>query len=184
MRRLDPTRDVSDADILTMIDAAGCAPSGGNRQPLRWIVVRDRVLRTKLGDLYRRVSAEVDGPVRPGAATPVDRSIRHLAEHLGEAPVLLVAVAEGEPDLRLAASIYPAVQNLMLAARTLGLGTTLTMRHRLVEPEVRTLLEIPGAAHVFCVIPVGYPLGRWAPRPKAAAPVVYRDRFGARAGPD
>ncbi len=179
MRRLDPFKEVPEADISTMIEAAACAPSGGDRQPLRWIVVRDRTLRTTLGEAYRRVSARIDGPDGGRRGSRLERSIAHLAEHLGEAPVLLVAVAEGDPDLRLAASVYPAVQNLMLAARSLGLGTTLTMRHRLAEPEVRVLLNIPATVHVFAVIPVGYPLGRWAHRRDRAEPVVYRDRYGA-----
>lgn len=179
MRRLDPDRDVDAAAIDTMIDAASRAPSGGNRQPLQWIVVRDPLVREKMGEIYRRVSSVIDGPPSDDASrSPLDRSIAHLAEHLGHAPVLLVAVAEGEPDLRMAASVYPAVQNLMLAARSLGLGTRLTTRHRMAEAEVRSLLEIPGTVHVLCVIPVGYPLGRWAERRVPATPVVHQDRFG------
>lgn len=179
MRRLDPTRAVNVAAVETMIDAASRAPSGGNRHPLQWIVIRDPLLRAMMGDIYQRVSAAIDDASR----SPLDRSIAHLAQHMGHAPVLLVAIAEGEPDLRMAASVYPAVQNLMLAARSLGLGTTLTMRHRLAEEEVRSLLEIPGTVHVFCVIPVGYPLGRWAQRRARATPVVHQDRFGASTEP-
>lgn len=177
MRRLDPSRDVLDADISLMIDAAGAAPSGGDRRPLQWIVVRDRDVRTALGAIYRRVSGQIDQDAGQ-QPTRVERSIAHLAEHMGEAPVLMVGVAGGEPDLRQAASIYPAVQNLMLAARSLGLGTTLTMRHRLAEDEVRALLAIPAPVHVYCVIPVGHPLGRWAPRRDTRGPTIYRDRFG------
>ena len=179
MRRLDPDREVDVAAIETMIDAASRAPSGGDRQPLQWIVVRDPVVRLKMGEIYRRVSFAIDGlPSVPAARSRLDRSIAHLTQHMGDAPVLLVAIAEGEPDLRLAASVYPAVQNLMLAARSLGLGTTLTMRHRMAEAEVRSLLEIPRMVNVFAVIPVGYPLGRWAERRVRAAPVVHLDRFG------
>ncbi len=177
MRRLDPNRPVSDADITTIVEAAACAPSGGNLQPLQWIVVRDPRLRAGLGDIYRRVSTAITDSSTTEKRTPIERSIAHLAEHMGEAPVLLVAAAAGEPDLRLAASVYPAVQNLMLAARSLGLGTTLTMRHRIAEPEVQSLLGIPARVHIFCVIPVGYPLGRWARRRGMRQPVIHRDRF-------
>ncbi len=177
MRRLDPSRDVRDADIATMIEAAAAGPSGGHRQPLQWIVVRDREIRRTLGAIYRRVSEQVDG-VTPTRDTPLQRSITYLARHLADAPVLLVAIAEGEPDLRQAASIYPSVQNLMLAARSLGLGTTLTMRHRLAEDAVRSALGIPSGMHTYCLIPVGYPKGKWAARRGSREPIVHRDRYG------
>src|SRR6478609_9356448 len=93
MRRLDPDRDVSDADVLTIVEAATKAATGGNSQPVRWMVVRDAEKRRRLGDIYR----ECWGPVREMyAAQPemsndtkrVLNSADHLGEHMGEAPVI------------------------------------------------------------------------------------------------
>lgn len=181
MRRLDPERPVSDADLLTMVEAATKAPSGSDRQPVRWLVVRDPDLRRRLGDVYRRVSHELSPPPPPRAAAPadsLDRSVAHLVEHMGEAPVILVACAAGEPGW-IESAVYPAVQNLMLAARELGLGTTLTARHRLCEAEVKAILGVPDDVQTFAMIPVGYPLGRWGvARRRPAAEVTFWDRWG------
>ncbi|MDP9246121.1 MAG: nitroreductase family protein [Chloroflexota bacterium] len=185
MRRLDPTRDVSDEDLRAILEAAGRAANGGNRQPLRWIVVRDAGLRRALGQLYREASAEIAGP---GAAPPpVDdrspqarmvRSMEHLVEHLGDAPVIILACARGDPG-RIEASVYPAIQNLMLAARARGLGTTLTIRLRQREAPVRALLGIPSDVRLFAAIPVGYPLGKWGTAPRRPVEeVTFGDRWG------
>jgi nitroreductase len=110
--------------------------------------------------------------------TPDVRSYYHLADHLGEAPVLVVPCAVGDPA-RLAASVYPAVQNLMLAARALGLGATLTTIHRGNEAAVKDILGIPPDVQTFAIIPVGYPLGRWGEAPRrAVAEVAYLDAWG------
>lgn len=185
MRRLDPSREVSNEDIRVILEAAGRAANGGNRQPLRWIVVRDAALRRALGDLYREISRELAGP---GATLPPDsdrspearmaRSMEHLVEHFGDAPVVILACASGDPG-RIEASVYPAVQNLMLAARARGLGTTLTIRLRGKAAEVRALLGIPTDVQLFAAIPLGYPLGRWGKAPRQPVEEVsYGDRWG------
>ncbi|CAN5173377.1 nitroreductase family protein [soil metagenome] len=184
MRRLDLERAVSRADVRAILEAAGRAANGGNRQPLRWIVVRDPLLRGALGDIYREVSRELEG----AAVTPpredrspearLQRSMQHLVEHFGDAPVLIVACAAGELG-RIEASVYPAIQNLMLAARARGLGTTLTTRLRLREDAVRALLRIPADVHVFATIPLGHPLGTWGTAPrKPVEEITYEDRWG------
>ena len=185
MRRLDPDHDVPHEDLRLVLDAAGRAPSGGNRQPLRWIVVRDAALRRALGDLYRDVSRELAGP---GAKMPREsdrspearmaRSMEHLVEHFGDAPVVILACAGGDPG-RIEASVYPAVQNLMLAARARGLGTTLTLRLRGKADEVRSLLGIPRDIQIFAAIPLGYPLGKWGTAPRRPVEeVAFGDRWG------
>ena len=176
MRRLDPARAVSPADLETILEAAGRGPSGGNRQPVRWLAVQDTELRRRVGEVYREQAYEFLKQLT--AQTPDVRSYYHLADHLGEAPVLVVPCAPGDPA-RLAASVYPAVQNLMLAARALGLGTTLTTIHRGNEAAVKDILGIPEDVQTFALIPVGYPLGRWAEAPrKPVWEVAYRDRWG------
>ena len=166
MRRLDPTRDVADADILRIVEAATKAASGGNSQPVRWLVVKDTDKRRRLGEIYRRSWA----PVRelyagrtdtsPGTARVLS-SADHLGDHMGEAPVIILPCSSGKPG-EAESSVFPGVQNLFLAARALGLGTTLTTVHRLHEDEVRAVLDIPPDVNTWAMIPVGYPLGTWA----------------------
>lgn len=185
MRRLDASRDVSKDDLRAILEAAGRAANGGNRQPLRWIVVRDPKLRRALGDLYRDVSRDLAGAeatLPPASDRSPEarmlRSMEHLVEHFGDAPVLILACASGELG-RVEASVYPAVQNLMLAARARGLGTTLTIRLRGRQDAVRALLGIPEDVHVFAAIPLGYPLGRWGRAPRRPVDeVAYGDRWG------
>jgi len=180
MRRLDPSRDVSDADLETILFAATKAPSAKNEQPVRWVVVRDPGQRRRLGEIYERISAAQAPMATPDpAAAKLARSVDHLVHHLGDAPVLIVACAYGADDVRTAAGVYPAVQNLMLAARSLGLGTTLTSRHRQAMPETRAVLDIPNEVNIYAVIPVGHPLGRWGEAPRQPVrDVSHLDRWG------
>ncbi len=180
MRRLDPSREVTDAQIDTILFAATKAPSARNEQPVRWVVVRERALRIRLGQIYTHVSSTQAQMTAPDPSTAkLARSVDHLVHHLADAPVLIVACAYGANDVRTAAGVYPAVQNLMLAARSLGLGTTLTSRHRLAMAETRTVLGIPPDVSIYAVIPLGYPLGRWGEaRRRPVHEVAYRDRWG------
>ena len=182
MRRLDATREVSDADVLTVIEAATKAPTGGNSQPVRWMVVRDPDKRRRLGEIYRACWAPVhdyyaaqtnDNP----AVARMLRSADHLGEHMGDAPVILLPCSRGQVG-QAEASVFPAVQNLFLAARALGLGTTLTTVHRLQEAEVRAVLGIPDDVTTRAMIPLGYPTGRWGEaRRRPVAEVAYWDTW-------
>ncbi|MET7877556.1 nitroreductase family protein [Micromonospora profundi] len=185
MRRLDPTVPVTDEQLWTILGAAHCAPSGGNAQWLRWVVVTDAERRARLGEIYRACWAPVRRryddrvPADPEAAEKQARMLRsadHLAEHMGEAPVLIVPVTTvDEPS-----SVFPAVQNLMLAARALGLGTTLTTTHRHAADEVRKVLGLPPDAITWALIPVGVPTGRWGEaRRRPLESVVYWDTWEA-----
>src|SRR5438874_12784889 len=163
MRRLDPEKPVSDEDVWTILEAAGKAATGGNRQPARWIVVRDADTRRRLGDICKACWEQVGAMYRQ--ATPPDdvqtnrilKSADHLGQHMGDAPVIILPAGKGADP----GSVFPGVQNLFLAARALGLGTTLTTVHQLKENEVRDVLGIPADVQTFAMIPVGYPLGRW-----------------------
>ncbi|HLG01773.1 MAG TPA: nitroreductase family protein [Acidimicrobiia bacterium] len=183
MRRLDPDRAVADADLWTMLEAATKGPSGGNRQQQRWIVVRDPALKAALGVLYREVwdryQADLSDDRRADPAVRANMaSAAHLAEHFGEAPVILVACARRRGDVE--AAVYPGVQNLLLAARALGLGATLTTMHKATSVEVRRLLGIPDDVEIFAVIPVGHPLGRFGEaRRRPVDEFVHWDRWGA-----
>lgn len=174
MRRLDSSRPVSDADLRKVLEAATMAPSGGNSQPVRWIVVVDPQVRRQLGSIYRRCAAAL---LAGDEDSPLTRSSWHLVDHLAEAPTLLIACTEGEA--RRPASVFPAVQNALLAARALGLGTTLTTSHLQDEPAVRRVLGIPDSVQTYCIIPIGYPTGRWAKAERRPVEeVTYRDRWG------
>jgi nitroreductase len=173
MRHLDSSREVADADLHKILEAATKAPSGGDSQPVRWIVVTDAETKRLLGEVYSRCAARL---LEGDEDSPLTRSSWYLVEHFGEAPALIVACTEGER--RRPASVFPAVQNLMLAARALGLGTTLTTSHLEDEPAVREILGLPMHVATYCIIPIGYPLGRWGEaHRKPVEEVTYRDRW-------
>jgi nitroreductase len=167
MRRLDPHKSVADADILRLVDAAMRGPNGGNTQPVRCVVVTDPDLKLRLGEIYRDCwkhfrSSYVNETGLSEQAEKVVRSGDHLGEHMGESPVIIVVCARDAHP----ASVYPGIQNLLLAGRALGLGTTLTTVHTHREEDVRRLLGIPGDVKTYALIPVGYPTGRWGEAPR------------------
>lgn len=184
---------VSDDLIRQVLEAAIRAPSGGNRQPWRFIVVRDREIKKKLGALYKECSDELiaktpfyakalSDPNADPAAARMMKSSRFLMEHFEDVPVYIIAcmMSDGQKlGFTSGASIYPAVQNLMLAARNLGLGTTPTTIHRYRHDEFRRLLQIPADAEIAAIIPLGYPAGKFGSGPrKPLNEVVFRDRWG------
>lgn len=177
MRRLKPD-PVPEELLLKLIDAANQAPTGSNAQGARWIVVRDAEQRRRLAALNK---AAVEAYVAPGGGRasalphqPDDKRQRMLAavlwqaENLQHIPALIIACYQfGQPVRQGQAmgggSIWPAVQNLLLAARALGLGaapTTLGLANRAAAREV---LGLPDDVEAFCLIPVGYPMGRFGP---------------------
>ncbi|HUQ39132.1 MAG TPA: nitroreductase family protein [Acidimicrobiales bacterium] len=162
MRRIDPDRPVSDADLRTIVEAATKGPSGGNSQPVRWLVVTDPEKRRRLGEIYQKAWEPVSRyyKTQPMGDTPVMRSADHLGEHFADAPAVVIPCA-AQSGMTGDSSVFGAVQNLCLAARALGLGTTLTTVHKLHEQEVRDVLGIPDDVVTYCMIPVGYPTGKW-----------------------
>jgi nitroreductase len=178
MRRLDNGRPVAREDIWTIVEMATKAATGGNSQPVRWIVVEDAGKRRRLGEIYRRCWAEIGALYRqrtPAEDTQTNRiltSADHLGEHMGDAPIIIVPASKGGD----AASVYPGVQNLFLAARALGLGTTLTTVHKLAEDEVRDVLGIPDDVQTWAMIPVGHPTGKWGePARRPVEEITYWD---------
>jgi nitroreductase len=191
MRRLKPD-PVPDELIRQILEAGVCAASGGNRQHWRFLVVKDRAIKEKVQPYYKRAFDEVVGP-RYRTSTPppgvtreqYDRqhaAVAYLTEHFHEAPVWIVACLEegqGTPSRSSGASIYPAVQNMLLAARALGLGATLTTRHLQHEKEVEAILGLPPGVHSYAILPIGYPMGRFGPVGRGPlSDIVYLDRWG------
>jgi len=176
MRRLD-TKEVPEQDLVKLISAANQAPSGSNMQNARWLVVRDPVVRQKLADLNRIGVEAYIGPQaeRPGSLPHQSEAKRKRMldavlwqmEHLHEIPALIIACMEfgqkvdGATMARGGGSIWPGVQNLLLAARALGLGAAPTTL-ALGDPKgVAEVLNLPETMGAFCLIPVGYPLGKF-----------------------
>jgi nitroreductase len=191
MRRLKP--DAIPDDIMRRImDAAICAPSGGNRQNWSFVVVRDPAKRARLGELYREAWGELmkvpyyASASKEPASSPAGKmlaSARHLGEHLGEAPVIVLACVALDPGVKASlttgASIYPAVQNIMLAARALGIGSCITTIHRFRDAQVKELLAIPVEVETAALIPLGYPLGKFGRPPRLPlSEVAFADRWG------
>jgi nitroreductase len=193
MRRLRPD-PIPDSVIRQILELAICAPSGGNRQGWSFVVVRDAAKRARLGDLYREAWGELTKiPYYAAAAkappdSPEGRmlaSARHLSEHLGEAPVLVLACIAldpgAKPSLTTGASIYPAAQNLMLAARASGIGSCLTTIHKYRDQQVKELLGIPADVETAALIPLGYPMGRFGRPPRRpVAEVAHWDSWSNR----
>jgi len=193
-------------DVLQRIlQAAAWAPSGGNVQPWRVVVVRNADKRAALGDLYRpeweRYSAAVRRNVQRLTGAELARQQRMLAAadrlgaHLGDAPVILVFCFNPErmaitdagldrPSVVGGGSVYPAVQNAMLACRAEGVGCTLTTLLCYRESEVKTLLGIPDDWYTCAFVPIGYPEGG-GHGPISRRPVnklAYTDVWGAGFG--
>jgi len=191
IRRLK-TDPIPDAALRQIMDAAICAPSGGNRQGWSFVVVRDPAKRARLGELYREAWSELMKVpyYRDAASAPPDSpagrmlaSARHLGQHLGEAPVLILACIAldpgAQPTLTTGASIYPAVQNIMLAAHALGIGSCITTIHRFRDAQVKELLGIPSDVETAALIPLGYPLGKFGRPPRRPLrEVAFADRWG------
>lgn len=167
IRRFRPD-PLARADLRDILDAARQAPNGGNAQPWRFLLVTDADKRARLGELYReawwakRRDEGIAGPqdIPPGKS--VRRSAMRLADEIGGAPaiVLVCATARGAGA---AQSVIPATQNLLLAARALGIGGTITTLHAVVEERVHALFGIPDTAQVVYCVPLGYPRGRFGP---------------------
>jgi nitroreductase/alkylhydroperoxidase family enzyme len=200
VRRLRP--DPIPEDVLRrVLQAATWAPSGGNLQPWHVIVVREPARKKGLAELYRELWSDYAAqrrkliePLPQAMRDPAERTLRsgdYLAEHLGEAPVIntfcfhperlhITDADLGRPSVVGGASLYPAVQNLLLACRAEGLGCVLTTLLCSREKEVRELLEIPEPWATAAFVPIGWP-GGTGHGPLSRRPVeqvVFGDRFG------
>lgn len=180
VRRLRP--DPIPEDVLRrVLEAATWAPTGGNAQPWRVVVVRDAAKKEGLGRHYAERWAAYAAHFKTLIANAPEEAKRsagrtvaagdYLAAHFGETPAVLVfcfnpramAITDAEqdrPSVVGGGSIYPAVQNVLLACRTEGLGCVLTTLLCQSEPEVKKLLEIPDDWYTAAAIPIGYPVLR------------------------
>ena len=193
-RRFLSAEPIPDEIIWAILDAAVRGPTGGNRQGWGWVVVTDPEIKNQIAPFYREGWEAAYGHRRdeilaaaPAAAGMTRRSFlaaEYLAEHIQEAPVWVFPVLRHAADStnpRLGSSIYGAVQQLILAARAYGIGTTLTSLYLGHEAEVRELLGLPPDAATMALLPLGYPArGRWAqPKRQPIEQVVHWNRWGA-----
>ena len=174
---------VSDAQLAPLLEAATYAPSAENRQPWEFVVVRDAATRAAIGDLTRRAweghgRAFSEPRLTPGLLAEVDRG---ATGGLAAAPVHVVVCADIERGLEvtIGSSIFPAIQNLLLAATAVGLGCALTTLTTAFAVELAALLRLPPHVVPVAVVPVGHParsLGR--PRREPFAEHTHRERYG------
>jgi nitroreductase len=186
--RRDP---IADEDLARILWSATRGPSGSNSQPFRFLVLRDgpRAARAKalLGESFRRswaAKSAGEGWSQGSGADPASRKARtaramqRFVDRFEEIPVVVLACAlrHRDPHPYEGASIYPACQNLLLAARALGYGGTLTIWHVACEAALRELLEIPDDVFVAATIPLGRPEGRHGPlRRRPVRELVFDD---------
>jgi len=193
---------VPDEAIERILEAASWAPNAGNRQLWEFVVIRDAEVKRALGAIYRRAMSllEESLPSERPAADPrtkqssMMKASDNLADNMGSVPVIIVVgfdrsglpySTDGAFKGFTAETVYtgamPAVQNLLLAARALGLGTCLTTVANLWEGKVKELLGIPPQIQVVTLIPMGYPAGRLATFPPVkripASEKIHRDHW-------
>ena len=188
---------VPEALLAKVLNAARWAATGSNKQPVSLIAVRDAAKRRALHDLYQPVwdmamQKYSSGEFKHGFTPAFLAHVDHFAHHLADVPVLVVVCVEwrelsaidanlGRTVLTPGSSVYPAVQNLMLAARNEGLGTTLTTLLAIAEPQIKTLLDIPEHIATAAVIALGWPAKPFPARLKRRplADMAYLDRYGS-----
>ena len=180
IRRLKPD-PIPESDLRDVLEAATRAPSGGNSQPWHFVVVREAGLRAQFAPLYREAwwaKRRDTGILGPEDLPPEYKPAMRLADGIGDVPVvvLLCATAKGSGAM---GSVIPAAQNLLLAARALGIGGTITTLHPQVEERVHALFRIPETAQIVYCLPLGYPRGRFGPaRRKPLSEVCSYDLWG------
>jgi len=192
--RPDP---IPEDDLATMLWCATRAPSGSNRQPTRFVVLRDgpraaeakavlaRAFRAGWGG--KREDHAFDRGSGADPASPKARAARAMqafVDNFEQTPVVVLACIERwrRPHISEGGSVYPACQNLLLAARALGYGGVLSMWHGYVEDELRSILSMPDEVVIAATIPLGVPEGHHGPvRRVPLGEVVYDDGWGSPA---
>jgi nitroreductase len=166
--------EVSDELVEQVLTAAIHAPSGSNTQPWHFIVIRDPSVKQAISEVYEEARADLSRVAVPSASG--------VRQPLSAAPVLIVACVNtptsGQAGFQTGASIYPSVQNILLAARALGLGSVLTTLHRRRKARIHEILGIPDHIESAAIIPLGWPDREYGPnRRPPLEQFVMRDRW-------
>ncbi len=178
IRRLKPD-PISNSDLKDILLATTQAPNGGNMQQWHFVVLQDPDIKRRFGEIYREAwwAKRNDS----GYFTPEDipanySAAMRLADRIGEAPVIVLVCATTAGSRE---SVIPATQNLLLAARGLGIGGTITSLHPKVSDAISDLIDLPDGAQVVYCVPLGYPRGRFGPvTRKPTSEVVSLDSWG------
>ena len=192
VRRLKPD-PVDDEVLLRCVELATRAPTGANRQAVEFVFVRDREAKRALGSQYRMAWTVYGGLGklvygRHDRTRRIMDAVQWQVDHFEEIPVLVVVCMRGMslpgPGIVRSSrygSVYPTVQNFLLAAREAGLGAALTTLPLWNYFAVRRILDLPWNVEPVALIPVGWPKGRYGPTTrKPAGKVVHVDRYGNR----
>lgn len=186
LRRFKPDA-IPDDVLFQLFDAAIRASSGQNKQDWRWIVVTDPAVKSRLQEWavegWNRYQPQF---AEPGSMDGLPRtrrlslkSVYDLSHNLATVPAVIVVLGLKGAHSTPGGSIFPAVQNLNLAARALGLGTSifnLPLSHR---DELSQMLEVPESNEIYCLLPIGYPSDKSGPvRRKPVRDVVFVEHFG------
>jgi len=184
IRRQKPD-PIPDQDLREILEAGIHAPNGGNAQNWHFLVLKDPDIRTKFAALYKeawwakRKDEGVNGPEDLPPGNNPRQWARRFSEEIGSSPVLLLACCTVKGD-NARGSVIPAVQNMLLAARSLGIGGTITTLHPQVNDRVHQLLNIPDTAQIVYCIPLGYPRGNFGPTSRnPLSEVCSFDRWGS-----
>jgi nitroreductase len=186
--RPDP---IPDDDLATILWAASRAPTGSNRQPYRMLVLRGGPRATEARAILGRAArtawstkratdgyGEGSGVQADAPKARMARAMDHFVDHFEEIPVIVLAclIRYRAPTPTEGASVYPAVQNLLLAARDLGYGGAISMWQSMCEPELRAALGIPEGVALCATVTLGRPMGRHGPvRRRPLAELVLED---------
>ncbi len=188
MRRLKP--DPVPRELLEkLVHAATRAPSAGNTQHWSFVVVTGREDMRFLADILQRRLGQFSRPTEDDAQGRMMRAVRYLIAHFHETPAVIFccirnAYPNAEAPIRATmwSTIYPATQNLLLAARGLGLGAAMTTFQAGAEDEIKAHFGIPDDVYIGSTIPVGYPMGRFGPLGrKPIDEVLHWQRWGGEA---
>ena len=176
IRRFDPERKISDEDIKLILDAGSKAPNGGNQQPGRYLVVSSREKIKAFGELYHEAwwAKRRDAYGWKGKEDIPESSVYKmpalLADEMVNAPLVVLAFSTG--NRMEAMSVLPGIQNMLLAARALGIGSVLTTLHPEVMERVYELFGIPEGMVFHHCLPFGYPRGKFGPNSRLPTSVT------------
>jgi nitroreductase len=200
MRRLKPD-PIPDATLTQIIDAGIRAPSGGNVQEWAFLLVRDPAMKKFIREQYWNTWEKISGQASftlsdlPPSQQRMMKAAAELAANLDAAPVLLLACVHTEytpiatlnvpraSRLAVYGSIFPAIQNILLACRALGIGATLTTIHSFFEEALKEKLGVPDEMEIAAMIPMGYPRGKFGPvSRRPVEEVIHWEQWGKQHG--
>lgn len=154
--------------IKDILLSAAQAPSGGNSQPWHFLVIKDKKQKQEFAELYhqawwaKRADQGIYKPEDIAENNKTTLSAMKLSDEIATAPaiILICATAQGSGPM---GSVIPAVQNLLLTARSLGIGGTITTLHPSVEDQVKSMFNMPENVQIVYCVPIGYPKGNFGP---------------------